>query len=198
MRPVVDAQALAALRQRYGLPERFVLFLGTLEPRKNLPLLLEAWAMLKGRGSLGHKLVIAGGKGWYFAQIDEAVARLGLEDDVILPGFVPQAELPLWYSAAEVFVYPSLYEGFGLPPLEAMACGAPVVVTNVSSLPEVVGQAGLLVSPDDPQALMEALAVLLEDERRRDAGCRWPASIRRASSLGARPPAVRVVSMLVC
>ncbi|MHB0858597.1 MAG: glycosyltransferase family 4 protein [Anaerolineae bacterium] len=174
MRPIDDAQSLRALRQRYALPEQIILFVGTLEPRKNLPVLLEAYALLRARG-LPHKLVIAGGKGWYYDTIDAGVRRLGLAQDVIFPGFVPQDELPLWYNAAELFVYPSLYEGFGLPPLEAMACGTPVVVSDVPALAEVVGEAGLRVAPDDVQGLSDAMYRVLNDplyaRHLREAGC---------------------------
>ncbi|MHB1295839.1 MAG: glycosyltransferase family 4 protein [Anaerolineae bacterium] len=162
MRPMDDVAGVRALRARYGLPERIILFLGTLEPRKNLPVLLEAYALLRARG-VPHKLVIAGGKGWYYDTIDAAVQRLRLEGDVIFPGFVPQEELPLWYNAAELFVYPSLYEGFGLPPLEAMACGTPVVVSDAPALAEVVGDAGLQVASQDAAGLAEAMARVLDD-----------------------------------
>jgi len=158
-RPVTDTTAVADLRRRRGLPEHMILYVGTLEPRKNLVTLLEAYARW-GAGSPGSPLpplVLAGGKGWGYEAIFAAVERLGLGQAVLFPGFVPHGELPLWYSAADVFVYPSLYEGFGLPVLEALACGTPVITSNVSSLPEVAGEAGLLVDPADANALAEAL-----------------------------------------
>jgi len=164
-RPLGRAR-LEAFRRRNGLPERMILFLGTLEPRKNLLVLLEAYALLRQRGAQ-EMLVVAGGKGWYYESVYATVERLGLRRWVIFPGYVPWEELPLWYNAAELFVYPSLYEGFGLPPLEAMACGVPVVVSNVSSLPEVVGEAGVLVDPQDPQGLAVAMEELLADPARR-------------------------------
>ena len=107
------------------------------------------------------KLVLAGGKGWYFETIFQTVADLGLADDVIFPGYVPAADLPDWYRAAAVFVYPSLYEGFGLPVLEAMACGVPVICSRTPSLLEVAGDAALTVEPDDAAGLAHALALLL-------------------------------------
>ncbi|MCD6519417.1 MAG: glycosyltransferase family 4 protein [Anaerolineae bacterium] len=165
-RPLGRAR-LEAFRRRNGLPERMILFLGTLEPRKNLLVLLEAYALLRQRGAQ-EMLVVAGGKGWYYESVYATVERLGLRRWVIFPGYVPWEELPLWYNAAELFVYPSLYEGFGLPPLEAMACGVPVVVSNVSSLPEVVGEAGVLVDPQDPQGLAVAMEELLADPARRE------------------------------
>ena len=138
--------------------------LGTLEPRKNLPTLLAAYAHLAGRPGFRHTLVIAGGRGWYYDAIDAVVERLGLGGRVLFPGYVPDGDLPLWYSAADLFVYPSLYEGYGLPPLEALACGTPVVTSDASSLPEVVGDAGLTVPAEDDLALAEAMARLLADD----------------------------------
>jgi glycosyltransferase involved in cell wall biosynthesis len=114
-------------------------------------------------GPGGVKLVIAGAKGWYYEQIFATVAALGLSDDVIFPGFVPGDELPWWYRAADLFVYPSLFEGFGLPVLEALACGTPVITSAASSLPEVAGDAALLVSPEDTAAWAEAIGRVLGD-----------------------------------
>lgn len=159
-----EPAAVAEFRRRKGLPERFLLYLGTLEPRKNLEALIAAYARLPERAGAGRpKLVIAGGKGWFFETIFARVAELGLADDVLFPGYVPAAELPWWYRAAELFVYPSRFEGFGLPVLEAMACGTPVVTTTASSLPEVAGDAALLVDPDDTAGLTAALSRVLTD-----------------------------------
>ncbi len=158
--------AVADFRRQHDLPDAFILYLGTLEPRKNLTILLAALA----DGQLAdHRLVIAGGKGWFYQTIFEAVQRLGLQERVTFAGFVPFVDLPLWYAAADLFVYPSLYEGFGLPVLEALACGTPVVCSNVSSLPEAAGDAALLVDPTDPAALAAAMHRLLADNSlRRD------------------------------
>lgn len=164
MRPVDDAGALERFRRERDLPARVILYVGTLEPRKNLVTLVEAFARLAGRPGFAHTLVIAGGKGWYYEEIDAAVDRLGLRGRVLFPGYVPDGELRLWYAAADLFVYPSLYEGFGLPPLEAMACGTPVVTSDASCLPEVVGDAGLLVPPRDVDALAGAMGRVLGDE----------------------------------
>jgi glycosyltransferase involved in cell wall biosynthesis len=136
----LPAADVAAFRAAHGLPERFWLFIGTLEPRKNLVFLLEAYAALAPDMRL--PLILAGGRGWDDAPIFAAVERLGLRAWVRFPGFLSPDDLPLWYNSAEAFVYPSLYEGFGLPALEAMACGTPVLVSNASALPEVVGTAG--------------------------------------------------------
>ncbi|MCW5853059.1 MAG: glycosyltransferase family 4 protein [Anaerolineae bacterium] len=156
-------QQVAAFRQRQGLPDRFILYLGTLEPRKNLPMLVRAYAELRRADPAAPKLLLAGGAGWRYAPLLGLVEELGLKDSILFPGYVPQADLPLWYAAAEVLAYPSLYEGFGLPPLEAMACGTPVVVSTASSLPEVVGDAGLLVPSHDSAALAHALNRLLTE-----------------------------------
>ncbi|MBN1287248.1 MAG: glycosyltransferase family 4 protein [Anaerolineae bacterium] len=152
--PVPD-EVRAAFRADKNLPARFILSLGTLEPRKNLLTLLHAYAKLPSRDV---KLVLAGGKGWLYDDIFRAIETLDLKDDVILPGYVPGIELPRWYASAETFVYPSIYEGFGLPLLEAMAAGTPVIASNTSSLPEAVGDVGALVAPDDVEAWTAALA----------------------------------------
>jgi glycosyltransferase involved in cell wall biosynthesis len=162
-----DVRRLVEFRRRHGLPERLVLYLGTLEPRKNVDKLVEAFALLVRRG-LPHALVLAGGKGWNYEAIFRAVETHGLQNRVLFPGYIDRAEQPLWYNAATLFVYPSQYEGFGLPPLEAMACGVPVITSNTSSLPEVVGSAGTTVDPTNVEALAEAMAQTLSDAGRRD------------------------------
>ena len=151
-----------AFRRAHNLPDRFILYLATLEPRKNVDRLVHAYARLVKRG-LPHTLVLAGGKGWGYEKIFRAIEEHGLADRVILPGYVSRDEQPRWYNAADLFVYPSQYEGFGLPPLEAMACGVPVVTSNSSSLPEVVGSAGITVNVDDVEALADAMAAVLLD-----------------------------------
>jgi glycosyltransferase involved in cell wall biosynthesis len=171
-----------AFRARHGLPERFVLYLGTLQPRKNVETLVRAYALLRERGSDDHVLVLAGPRGWQYEPIYELVHQLGLSASVKLPGFVPDDQQALWYSSAAVFAFPSRYEGFGLPLLEAMACGAPVVSSSASSLPEVVGDAGLLVDPADVEGWTSALCQLLEDEpRRRELSAAGQARARRFS-----------------
>ncbi len=146
---------VAAFRQQKGLPARFWLFVGTLEPRKNLLTLLHAYAALPPTERL--PLVLGGGKGWQYEDIFATISRYRLEQDVLLPGYLPAEELALWYNSAEVFVYPSVFEGFGLPVLEAMGCGTPVIVSAASSLPEVAGTAGLLLPPLDVAAWTAAL-----------------------------------------
>lgn len=163
----LPAAEVAAFRAEHNLPERFILYLGTLEPRKNLATLLHAYAKLPQRGAV--KLVLAGGQGWQVAEIFALIEQLDLKQDVLLPGFIPNDRLPLWYNAAETFVYPSVYEGFGLPLLEAMACGIPVVASDTTSLPEAVGAAGILVPPVAVEQWVDALAHLLDDRDRRQA-----------------------------
>ncbi len=148
------------IRKRYGLEGPFVLYVGTLEPRKNLITLVRAFAALDDPGL---KLVIAGKKGWMYQDLFAIVEKLGLTSRVIFTGFVSDTDLPALYSAAQVFVYPSLYEGFGLPILEAMQCGTPVITTNVSSLPEVSGDAALLVAPDNVRELSAAMRRILAE-----------------------------------
>lgn len=148
-------EQLAAFKSQQGLPERFWLFVGTLEPRKNLPMLLQAYAALPESERL--PLLLGGGKGWLYDDIFASIERYQLADWVRWLGYLAAEELPLWYNSAEVFLFPSVYEGFGLPVLEAMACGTPVIVSNVSSLPEVVGNAGLSLSPDNIAAWTAAL-----------------------------------------
>jgi glycosyltransferase involved in cell wall biosynthesis len=156
----LPANKVAAFRSGEGLPQRFILFVGTLEPRKNVVRLVEAYASLpKGRPPL----MLVGGKGWLYDEIYARVEALGLAGEVRFVGYVPAEVLPWWYNAADLFVYPSLYEGFGLPPLEAMACGTAVISSTASSLPEVVGQAGLTIDPTDSEALATAMEQVLAD-----------------------------------
>jgi len=172
MRPLPDdAPERQALRERHGLEGPFMLYVGTLEPRKNLVTLVEAYGKLIQTHLVPHQLVIGGAKGWFYQSVFERVEELGLAPDVRFLGYLPQNELALWYNLADAFVYPSLYEGFGLPPLEAMACGTAVITSNVSALPEVVGQAGITVDPHDVDGLCEAMWRLVSDQAlRRDLG----------------------------
>lgn len=167
---------LAEFRSVRGLPERFILYLGTLEPRKNLVRLIEAYARLRRRNAVTMPLVVAGASGWGHHQVFARAAELGVGDDVQFVGFVPENEKPLWYNAADFFVYPSLFEGFGLPVLEALACGTPVVTSNRSSLPEIVGEAAVMVDPTSTTAIAEGIQRVIEDSALR----------RRLSDLG--PP----------
>jgi glycosyltransferase involved in cell wall biosynthesis len=165
--PVSDALLLDGVRRKYNLPARFILYVGLVEPRKNLPLLLQAYKVLAQK-AIDCPLVIVGRFGWSHQRILQQIDELGLKEKVLLTGYVPARDLPIVYNLADVFVYPSVYEGFGLPPLEAMACGTPVITTAVSSMPEHVGDAGLLVPPDDLPALAQALQDVLTDQALRE------------------------------
>lgn len=160
----IETRALDQFRRAKNLPEHLVLFIGTREPRKNIPSLLRAFALLKRAEKIPHKLVLAGGRGWMDQEIPRALEETGLTNDVIFPGFVPDEELPLWYRAADAFVYPSQYEGFGMPALEALASGTPVITSNVSALPEAVGDAALLIDPQSPAQIADALRRILTDD----------------------------------
>ena len=157
-----NQRVLDDFRRKRHLPEQMILFVGTIEPRKNLITLLRGYALLRKKVQLP-PLVIGGAKGWHHQEVFSVAEELGLREDIIFPGYIPQDELPLWYNAADFFIYPSLYEGFGLPPLEAMACGTPVIISNTSSLPEVVGEAGILVDPDNAEQIAEAMQRVLAD-----------------------------------
>ncbi len=159
-RPIDDGAALARVRARYNLPAHFVLSLGTIQPRKNYAKLIAAFARLQIDGL---SLVIVGAKGWLYERIFQTAVDLGLGERVLFPGFVNDVDLPAIYNLADIFAFPSLYEGFGLPPLEAMACGTPVITANNSSLPEVVGDAALLVDASDVTAISAAIETLVDD-----------------------------------
>lgn len=165
--PVEDEAQLAAIRQKYALPERYLLYLGSFDQRKNLSTLLRAFALLVNKQQQV-RLVIAGrlpGRDRpLFPDPRRLVRGLGIEERVIFTGWVPEEDKPALYSGATAFVFPSFYEGFGLPVVEGLACGTPVIASNRSSLPEVVGEGGILVEPTDVEALAEAMEVLLVDD----------------------------------
>lgn len=167
-KPQFDTDEVKALGQRYGIGGHYVLYVGTLEPRKNISRLIEAFASLKKQGGMQHKLVIAGKKGWFYNDIFQTVTRRGVDNEVVFTGYVPDRDLPLLISGADLFVYPSLYEGFGLPPLEAMACGIPVITSDSSSLPEVVGNAGILVDPHSVDEIAKAMYQVLSNAELRE------------------------------
>ena len=162
------AEARELVRQRYRLPDGYILFCGTLEPRKNVPRLMQAFSRLPAALQYRYPLVLAGGRGWHRGEFEAMLAQLANPN--ILPlGYVNFDDLPALYSAATIFAYPSLYEGFGMPVLEAMASGTAVVTSRTSSMPEVAAGAALLVEPGDVVAIADALEALLEDADKRDA-----------------------------
>lgn len=165
--PERNAERIAEMRAHYAKNQPFLLFVSTIEPRKNIIALVDALRALRQRG-YQHRLLIAGRKGWLYQSTFDHVKKTGMEALVDFLGFVPDEDLPALYAAADAFVFPSLYEGFGLPPLEAMACGAPVVCSNASSLPEVVGNAALLVDPKNVAEIVAAIERLLTDRALRD------------------------------
>jgi glycosyltransferase involved in cell wall biosynthesis len=159
---ITDPKIIAQTKAHYNIDGDYLLYLGTLHPRKNLVRLIDAFHMtLQAMQNDSLKLVIAGKKGWLYDKIFARVQTLGLNERVIFPGYVIDEAKPALLSGALAYVFPSLYEGFGLPILEAMACGTPVLTSNVSSLPEVAGQAALLVNPHDPAEITKGLTELI-------------------------------------
>jgi glycosyltransferase involved in cell wall biosynthesis len=174
-RLIPDRQRQQAVRQRYQIGDApFILALSRLEPRKNFVRLIEAFAWARSEANLPHRLVVGGGKGWLYNEIFGKVVELGLQQAVIFPGFIADADLPVLYSAAEFFAYPSLYEGFGLPIVEALACGAAVLTADNSCLPEAGGPGALYVQATSVSSIAEGLLRLAQDgelrQRLRQAG----------------------------
>jgi len=163
-RPLTKTMEARQLLSRFGITGRYLLYVGSFMAHKNLKRLLEAYNLLKDQQGLDHQLVLVGEGGKTKPELERWVHTKGWQHQVILTGFVPTKWLPIFYSNADVFVFPSLYEGFGFPPLEAMACGAPVVVSNRSSLPEIVGDAGVLVNPESPEEIAQAIWLILSDK----------------------------------
>ena len=166
----VSEETAKGILARYGLTYgSYILYVGTLEPRKNVTAILQAYALLSKAIQKRIPLVLAGGRGWLMDNLENEVKSLDIAGATVVTDFVSKDDLPALYSGAAVFVYPSLYEGFGLPPLEAMACGTPVITSNISSLPEVVGDAGILVDPHDVKGLKDEIEYVLEDSSHRSA-----------------------------
>ena len=154
--------------KKYGIYSSFILAVGTLEPRKNYEVLVEAYRELIKRSDIPHKLVICGKKGWKYDGVLDKLNQPDLKERVIITGYVPHELLPVFYRQADLFVYPSLYEGFGLPPLEALSQGVPVITSNAASLPEVVGDAALTFKPEDVQELAALMLQVLKDDKLRN------------------------------
>ncbi len=164
-RPVTDKGELERVLRRYGIDGEYILAVGSIQPRKNLARLVRAYSDLRRKrpGSNLPQLVLVGKQAWLYGETLKAIEAEGIRGATLLTGYVPESDLPTLYSGAMCFVYPSYFEGFGLPPLEAMQCGTPVLTGNLTSLPEVVGDAGLLIDPFDTGALANALARLIDD-----------------------------------
>lgn len=200
----LPADEVAAFKRDKGISDQAIFFLGSLEPRKNLVTLIEAFGMVSSQkpvvssqrtedgGQRGEaQLIIGGAPGWKYEPIFARVKALGLEGRVRFVGQIAQDALPAWYNACAVFAYPSWYEGFGMPVLEAMACGAPVVTSNATSLPEVVGDAGIMVAPADARGLANALAGVLKEPARQQQ--MRAASLRRAAQFTWQATAARTI-----
>jgi len=161
---------IESIKHKYKLPKNYILYVGTIEPRKNIDGILDAYEALGENLRRNYGLVLAGGKGWLDDKIQARIASYQkTAGEVHKLGYVPDDDLPALYSGAGVFIYPSFYEGFGMPPLEALACGVPVITADNSSLPEVVGKAAILIQADDTQGLASAVGVVLEDKKKRQA-----------------------------
>jgi glycosyltransferase involved in cell wall biosynthesis len=166
---MLDAARLARIREQYGIRGDYILGVGSIQPRKNLVRLIDSYArLLASRGEERlPKLVLVGKKAWLFGETLRAVEDRGLAENIIFTGYVPESDLPALYSGALCFVYPSYFEGFGLPPLEAMQCGTPVITGNRTSLPEVVGDAAIMVDPFDVEEIGAALSQLIDSSELR-------------------------------
>jgi glycosyltransferase involved in cell wall biosynthesis len=190
--PIESEHARQEIRQKYGINDRFILYLGRLQARKNIPALVDAYARLRRRGAT-HKLVLVGRRDSLFSPVLQKIACWGLEAEMMFPGYVPAEDVPIFYNAADLFVYPSLYEGFGLPILEAMACGVPVITSRGTALEEIGGSAALLVDPPDDVALANAMEYVLGDpevqEQLRSAG------LRRSRQFNSKEMAARTIGV---
>ena len=159
-----DVGDVLQVREKFGIEGPYVLYVGTIEPRKNLSRLIRAFDKLKTEHNIPHKLVLAGGNGWNNEEIYETAKNAACKDDIVFTGYLTEKEKNTLYSDAEVFVFPSLYEGFGMPPLEAMGIGCPIVCANAASLPEVVGDAAQLVEPTDEDSIADGIWRVLSDK----------------------------------
>lgn len=161
---IYDKGEVEKIKEKYKIPKEYFLYLGTLEPRKNIARMLDAYAMLKKEQPNAPKFVLAGRKGWMYDEIFEKVKTYGLEEDVIFTGYIEQEDAPLLMNGAKAFLFVSLYEGFGMPVLEAMACGTPVITADAASMPEVIGDCGLLADPMSAESIKECMAKIVNDE----------------------------------
>lgn len=162
------AKQIQEVRNKYGIKEEYILYLGTIEPRKNLERLIGAYEMLCREREYAPQLVLAGGKGWMCEGIYQKAQEAVRKNRILFTGYVSQKDSPVLMCGAKIFVFPSLYEGFGMPPLEAMACGTPVITSNTTSLPEVVGKAGLTVNPGCEEEICQAMGHMLDNDPYRE------------------------------
>jgi glycosyltransferase involved in cell wall biosynthesis len=191
--PGRDEAALQAFKKKMNLPDRFVLYLGNTDPKKNLPNVMKAIGILHQRGKLDFKIVMPDfGKGHLY-NILKAEHNEHLMENIVLTGYIPNKELPDLYRLAEVFLYPSLRESFGIPILEAMACGTPVITSNTSAMPEVAGEGAILVDPNEPEQIANELLQLLEDGARRKGAVDY--GIKRASQFSWRKTAEEIIQV---
>jgi glycosyltransferase involved in cell wall biosynthesis len=160
--PISDTSKLQMIRQKYNLPDSFIMYVGSLSPRKNISRLMEAFSLIKTK--IPHAIVLTGSKSWKDASVYRTMKQLNLDDRVRQLGYVEQEDMPALYNLASAYIYPSLYEGFGLPILEAMQCGCPVVASNATSIPEVAGDAAILVDPYNVDSLAGAIYKVLTDD----------------------------------
>ncbi|GAK56335.1 mannosyltransferase B [Candidatus Vecturithrix granuli] len=164
---IQEQQRISEVLARYRIRQPYLLFVGVIEPKKNLERLVEAYSLLQKNAAISKEmqLVIAGGEGWFSERLYRKVKDCKLEQQIVFPGYIPDECLPTLYSGAELFVFPSIYEGFGLPVLEAMSYRVPVVTSNVSSLPEIAGEAGVLIDPHQPDAIARGILKVLSDRQ---------------------------------
>ena len=188
-----DEAALQAFKKKMSLPERFVLYLGNTDPKKNLPNVMKALGILHQRGKLDFKIVMPDFGKAHLYNILKAQHNEHLMENIVLTGYIPNKELPDLYRLAEVFLYPSLRESFGIPILEAMACGTPVITSNTSAMPEVAGEGAILVDPNEPEQIANELLQLLEDGARRKQAVEY--GIKRASMFSWRKTAEEVIQV---
>lgn len=191
--PIHDKEALESFRLELGLPEKFLLFLGNTDPKKNLPNVMRALAILKGKNQLHHKIVMPDFGKPELEKLLVAIGAPSLIDDIMLTGYVHNSRLPLLYNLADVFLYPSLRESFGIPILEAMACGIPVITSNTSAMPEVAGDGALLINPHQPDDIAAMIGKVLSDSALRQSTIDY--GIARAAQFSWRTTAQQVVDI---
>jgi glycosyltransferase involved in cell wall biosynthesis len=167
-RPLDKEECSSLIKNQYDISGDFIIYVGGFSPRKNIIGLIEAFSMLRKKYKKDIKLVIVGKQGKSYSIYKKRTQSLGIEDNVLFPGFIPIEHMPALYNASKLLVYPSFYEGFGLPPVEAMACGVPVITSNVTSIPEVLGTSAVFINPHDADELCEAMLNVLSNDILRD------------------------------